>query len=149
MSYLLVPTSGLDPAKASALAAFIKFVLGSKGQADVESLGAAGVTPAMVSAGLKVADEVAAQTTTTTTTTTTTRSTSSTSTTVASTSAGQGVGGAGSATNVSTTPASSPSLALTGGVPWPVPLAGSALVLAALTARRALRTRITPRSSKT
>ncbi len=66
MSYLVVPTSGLDPAKATALAAFIKFVLGSAGQADVESMGAAGVTPAMITAGLKVADQVAAQATSTT-----------------------------------------------------------------------------------
>jgi ABC-type phosphate transport system substrate-binding protein len=146
MSYLVVPTSGLDPAKATALAAFIKFVLGSAGQADVESMGAAGVTPAMVTAGLKVAAQVAAQATTTTTTSTTTPR--STSTTVAPTSSGQGSAGGGSGSNATPTSDTSPSLALTGGVPWPVPLGGSALVLMGFVARRTLRSRITPRGSK-
>jgi LPXTG-motif cell wall-anchored protein len=61
MDYLIVPTSGLSPAKATALAAFIRFVLGSGGQALVESYGAAPVTPSMVAVGLRVAGEVAAQ----------------------------------------------------------------------------------------
>ena len=155
MSYLVVPTSGLAPAKATALAAFIKFVLGSTGQAEVESLGAAGVTPAMVTAGLQVAAQVAAEASTTTTTTTTspTTSTSTPASTTASTSAspntsGQGVAG-GSGAAAATTSTSSPSLALTGGVPWPVPLVGGALVLVGFVARRTLRSRITPRGSKT
>ena len=59
MSYLVVPTSGLPASKATALAAFIRFVLGTKGQADVSTLGAAPVTPAMVTAGMSVANEVA------------------------------------------------------------------------------------------
>jgi ABC-type phosphate transport system substrate-binding protein len=58
MSYLVVPTSGLSVAKATALATLIRFVLG-KGQSDVTGLGAAAVTPAMVQAGLAVANEVA------------------------------------------------------------------------------------------
>jgi ABC-type phosphate transport system substrate-binding protein len=154
MSYLVVPTSGLAPAKATALAAFIKFVLGSTGQAEVKSMGAAGVTPAMITAGLKVANEVAAQasSTTTTTTTTTTAATTSTSTptgtTVPPTGPGQGSVGDGSGTDASTASDSSPSLALTGGVPWPVPLAGGALVLVGFVARRALRSRITARGVK-
>ena len=153
MSYLVVPTSGLAPAKATALAAFIKFVLGSTGQGEVEQMGAAGVTPAMVTAGLKVADEVAAQTSTSTTTTTTTAATTSTSTPTGTTSPtttpGQGAVDNGSGTDASTASDSSPSLALTGGVPWPVPLVGGALVLVGLAARRSLRSRITPRGSKT
>jgi cobalamin biosynthesis Mg chelatase CobN len=146
MSYLVVPTSGLAPAKATALAAFIRFVLGSKGQADVQSMGAAPVTPAMVTAGLKAADEVAAEATATTTTTpTTTASSTSTSTTVASTASGQGSAGNGTGTGVSTTADSSPSLALTGGVPLSVPLVGGALALGGFVARRVLRLRIKPR----
>ena len=147
MSYLVVPTSGLAPAKATALAAFIKFVLGSTGQADVQTMGAAPVTPAMVTAGLKVADEVAAEATVTTTTTTPTTSASSTSTstTVASTASAQGSAGSGTGTGASTTADSSPSLALTGGVPLPVPLAGGALVLVGFVARRFLRSRIKQR----
>jgi hypothetical protein len=34
-------------------------------------------------------------------------------------------------------------------VPWPVPLVGGALVLVGFVARRTLRSRITPRGSKT
>ena len=80
-SYLVVPTNGLAPDKATALAQFIRYVLGGRGQADIASLGAAGATPAMVLAGLKVAQQIAAegvtsqqsnQTTGTTTTTTAT-----------------------------------------------------------------------------
>lgn len=146
MSYLVVPTSGLAPAKATALAAFIRFVLGSTGQADVQSMGAAPVTPAMVTAGLKAADEVAAEATATTTTTpTTTASSTSTSTTVASTASGQGSAGNGTGTGVSTTADSSPSLALTGGVPLSVPLVGGALALGGFVARRVLRLRIKQR----
>jgi len=151
MSYLVVPTSGLAPAKATALTAFIKFVLGSTGQAEVESLGAAGVTPAMVTAGLQVATQVAAEASTTTTTTTTSPTTStstSTSTSASPNTSGQGVAG-GSGAAAATTSTSSPSLALTGGVPWPVPLVGGALVLVGFVARRTLRSRITPRGSKT
>ena len=59
MSYLVVPTSGLPAAKATALAALIRFALGSTGQSDVTGLGAAAVTPAMVTAGMAVANEVA------------------------------------------------------------------------------------------
>jgi hypothetical protein len=65
MSYLVVPTSGLSATKATALAQFIKFVLGSKGQQDIESFGAVPPTSAMVQAGRTVADEVAAEGSTT------------------------------------------------------------------------------------
>ncbi len=58
-SYLVVPTSGLSPTKATALAALIRFALGSKGQSDVTGLGAAPVTATMTTAGMAVANEVA------------------------------------------------------------------------------------------
>lgn len=58
-SYLIAPTSGLSASKALALAALIRFVLGAKGQSDVTGLGAAPATPAMVTAGMGVANEVA------------------------------------------------------------------------------------------
>ena len=61
MSYLVVPTTGLPVPKAAALAALIRFALGTQGQADVSGLGAAPVTPAMVTAGLAVANQVAAE----------------------------------------------------------------------------------------
>jgi ABC-type phosphate transport system substrate-binding protein len=60
-SYLVVPTNGLDPDKATALAQFIRYALGGRGQADIASLGAGPATPAMVLAGLKVAQQVAAE----------------------------------------------------------------------------------------
>jgi ABC-type phosphate transport system substrate-binding protein len=59
MSYMVVPTAGLSASKATALAALIRFMLGSQGQADITGLGAAPVTPTMVNAGLAVANEVA------------------------------------------------------------------------------------------
>jgi phosphate transport system substrate-binding protein len=84
VSYLVVPVRGVAPAKAQALAAFIRFVLGTAGQADVASTGMVGVSAEAITAGLQVAHtlETAAapptttttqgQATTTTTTTTTT-----------------------------------------------------------------------------
>jgi len=86
-SYLVVPTSGLPAAKAAALAQFIRFVVGPEGQQDIADFGAAGATPAMVAADLKVAagldagsvaaanPEASASVTTTTTATTTTTTT--------------------------------------------------------------------------
>jgi ABC-type phosphate transport system substrate-binding protein len=60
-SYLVVPTNGLPANKATALAGFIRYVLGPNGQRDVRSLGAAGATPAMVTAGLTVASALDAE----------------------------------------------------------------------------------------
>ncbi len=57
-SYLVVPTNGLSAAKAAGLAQFIRFVVGSEGQQDITDFGAAGATPAMVTADLKVAAEL-------------------------------------------------------------------------------------------
>ncbi len=90
MSYLIVPTTGLSAAKATALSQFIQFILGSQGQKDITGLGGASVTPAMASAGMAVASTLAAQGGTSTTTTTTAAagsgSKTTTSTTMASTS---------------------------------------------------------------
>ena len=161
MSYLIVPTSGLAPAKAQALSTLIKFILGSAGQADVESLGAAPVTPAMITVGLQVADEVAAQTggtaattstTTPTGTTATTATTTATTATTTATTADNGAvstasqsaptGNTGSGSDTTNTASStSPSLALTGGLPWPVPLVGAALALIGFVSRRTMRWR--------
>jgi ABC-type phosphate transport system substrate-binding protein len=60
-SYLVVPTSGLSAAKAAALAQVVRFMLGPSGQQDVESFGSAAATPAMQTAGLKVAAELNAE----------------------------------------------------------------------------------------
>jgi ABC-type phosphate transport system substrate-binding protein len=166
MSYLVVPTSGLDQATATALSNFIKFVLGPTGQSEVAAGGAAPVTQAMVTAGLQVATEVAAQsgssgTTTTTTTTGSTTSTtttgsttsSSTSTTApgASTTSTQGSPGTGSDSGSPTGSVASssgsngssggPSLAFTGGVPWLPGVVGVGMVLVGLSSRRLLRAR--------
>jgi len=154
MSYLVVPTSGLDPTKATALAAFVRFVLSTAGQADVKATGAAPPTPAMVSAGLHVADLVAAQAQTSATTSTTTPATTSTTAAGGSTS-GQGSsgdaggGGAGNGLGNSATPASDngSQLAFTGGAPVLVPLAGAGMVGVGVLARRAMRRRLLARSS--
>jgi len=61
MSYLVVPTSGLSPTKATALSALIRFALSPAGQRDVVSMDGVALTPAMEAAGEKVADEVAAE----------------------------------------------------------------------------------------
>jgi hypothetical protein len=84
VSYLVVPVRGVAPPKAHALASFIRFVLGTAGQAAVASTGMVGVSAEAITAGLKVAHtlETAAAPPTTTTTrgraTTTTTSTTTT-----------------------------------------------------------------------
>lgn len=57
-SYLVVPTSGLPPAKAQKLAQFIRFVVGPVAASDMETLGSAPPTAPMVAADLKVATEL-------------------------------------------------------------------------------------------
>jgi len=128
MSYLVVPTSGLSPAKATALAAFIRFVLGSKGQADVEALGAASPTAAMIAAGEQVADTVAHEASTTSTT-----SPPTTATTSPATASGTG-STSGEATLAATE--TGPTLAATGGVPWPLVASGAVLVVVGSFGRR-------------
>ncbi len=58
--YLVVPTNTLAADKATKLAQFIRFVLGTAGQKVIASFGAAPATPAMVTAGLKVAAQLTA-----------------------------------------------------------------------------------------
>jgi hypothetical protein len=146
MSYLVVPTSGLSAAKATALASFIKFVLGATGQADVKSLGDAPVTTAMASAGMKVADQVAAEATQTSTTSTT--STTAAETTASNGSTGQGSTGQGSTGDGATAAAgSNPTLAFTGGLPLPIAVTGGGLLLLGGVFRRAIRRRMVSRGS--
>ena len=66
-SYLVVPTNGLPTDKATALAQFIRFIVGGTGQADIESLGAAPATKAMMTADLAVAQQLNAEAATATT----------------------------------------------------------------------------------
>jgi phosphate transport system substrate-binding protein len=145
MDYLIVPTSGLDQIKATALAGFIRFVLGTAGQADVQALGAAPVTAAMVTAGMHVADAVAAQQTPPSASPTTMPAT--TAATTGSGATGSGAAGSGpdcSSCNSSATTAgaSGGSLAFTGSDPWPIVALGSALVVAGLLGRRRLVRRL-------
>jgi hypothetical protein len=104
--YLVVPTNGLAANKATALAQLIRFVLGTKGQSDISSFGAAPATAPMVTAGLKVAGQLNSEalsgdtttstsTTTTTSPSSTTTTTSPTTTTTTTTTAGGGTSGGG------------------------------------------------------
>lgn len=117
-SYLVVPTNGLPADKALALAQFIRFAVGGTGQTDIASLGAAGATPAEVTADLAVAQQLDAEaasasstTATSTTTSTTAAAASSTSTPSSATSnpVATGSTGTGSGGNLATT-GSNPSL---------------------------------------
>jgi ABC-type phosphate transport system substrate-binding protein len=60
-SYLVVPLNGLSAAKATGLAQLVRFMLGTQGQADIESFGSAPATAAMQAAGLQVAAELNAE----------------------------------------------------------------------------------------
>jgi len=133
-SYLVVPTNGLSAAKATALAQFIRFALGTTGQKDISSLEAAPATSAMVSAGLKVAQqlnvEAAADPAVSTTTTTTAGAAGATSN--ATGTSGSGGGGSGS---------SGSALAFTGSDPLPLAGLGVALLVLGEGARRLVRRR--------
>ena len=136
-SYLVVPTSGISAAKAQKLAQFIRFVVGPVAQSDETTLGAAPPTPAMVSADLKVATELdaesavsgatsttAASGASTTTTTTAASGSSATTTTVAAastsvaTAATGGTGNSGSGVGLASTGAAGvgPALAVGAGL---------------------------------
>ena len=146
MSYLVVPTSGLSADKATALAQFIRYVLGP-GQAVVQSFGAASPTQAMVNAGLKVAEEVAAQaTSTTTTTTTTTTATTATTGVTPTTAANAGPKTASTAPSGAAT-ADSAALAFTGAPPWMLPGLGAIVVIVGELTRRGLRRRMRARGA--
>jgi ABC-type phosphate transport system substrate-binding protein len=143
-SYLVVPTNGLSADVATTLAQFVRFALGPIGQADISGLGAAPASPAMVTAGLKVAAalnaEAATATTTSSSTTTTTPapgggSPSSGSALTSADGSGTGTGANGSS-----------GLAVT-GLANPVPLLGTGLGLVAVGefARRKISRRATRR----
>jgi len=125
VSYLAVPTKGLTATgKAAALANFIRFVLGDAGQKVVADTGYVPVSPALRTAGLAVADQVAAQSgsaaaQTATTTTTTTVGASITTTTVAADSTTSTTSTTTDSTTAAlSTAASTPSLAAsTSGTP--------------------------------
>jgi len=156
-SYLVVPTTGLPADKALALSQFIRFLLGPTGQADITSFGAAPATSAMVTAGLKVAQqldiEAAASSSNTATTTTTTTAAGATTTT-----APAAAGGATTTTTAASTTSvgssssngssgtggsggSSSGLAFTGANVVPLTLLGAALVVVGELSRRVLRRR--------
>ncbi len=144
-SYLVVPTSGLAPDKAVALAQFIRFALGTAGQKDIEGLGAAPATAAMAAAGLKVAADLDATvsasdstTTTSPTTTSTTVPVGSTSTTTTTTSPITPT--SSSATNSGSSTGSGSSLAFTGAAGI-VPLSAIGLLLTMIGAALRRRSR--------
>ncbi len=148
-SYLLVPTNGLPADKALALAQFIRFAVGAKGQADITALGAAPATPKMVTADLAVAQELDAEAasapaTTPTSTSTPTSSSGTTTATTATGTSSSGTGGssAGDAPSAATTAAStSGGLAFTGDDPLPLLGLGFALLMCGEGARQLLRRR--------
>jgi ABC-type phosphate transport system substrate-binding protein len=144
-SYFVVPTNGLPADKATALAQFIRFALGKTGQSDIESLGAAPATPAMVATGLKVASQLNAEAalssnavsgTTTTTTGVAAGQASST-----GGSAGSGAAGTGASPGTSGSGSSASGLAFTGSDPIPLVVLGGGLVFIGEAARRRIRRR--------
>ena len=143
-SYLVVPTSGLPADKALALAQFIRFAVGSKGQADIESLGAGPATSAMVTADLTVAQQLDAEAAdapagTSTTTTTTSGSTTTTTTTTAA--SGIATSGSSQSTSAGTSGSSSSGLAATGSNPRPLLGLGFVLLVCGEVARQVVRRR--------
>ncbi len=148
-SYLVVPTTGLTPAKAAALAQVVRFVLGTQGQKDIESFGSAPATSAMQTAGLKVATELNAEATgssaasqaNTSSGSTTTTTTAGSATTAGA--AGSSTGSSGSSSGSDGGSGTSGSgLAFTGTAhlgAWV--LAGAAMVLMGTVFRRRLKRR--------
>jgi ABC-type phosphate transport system substrate-binding protein len=141
-TYLIVPTTGLSPAKATALANLIQFALGSAGQKDISDLGAAPVSAAMAQAGQAVANELTAEASGTSTTTTTAAAPPGSGAT-----SGSGTGASNgpstestsaSATSSADPSAGGPSLAFTGGAPWLPAVAGAGLAVAGSLVRRRL-----------
>jgi hypothetical protein len=146
--YLVVPTSDLSSAKDAGLAQFIRYVLGQDGQTAISNLGAAPATTAMVTAGLRVADQLdvqaaAASTSASTTTTAPGAATAATAAGGAGASSDtDGSGGAtGSGSDGSGTDGSSAGLAFTGSDPIPPVVVGLVLVFGATLTRRKLRRR--------
>jgi hypothetical protein len=149
-SYLVVPTSGETAAKDTALAALIRYVLGPKGQTDIQSFGAAPATSAMDAAGLLVANQLDAQAAAgasgTTTTTSATKSSNASGTSSADSAAAlastTGASGAGTDSSGGGSTGSGSDLAFTGSSAIaPSVLAGTLLVFAGTYLRRRLRRR--------
>ncbi len=141
-SYLVVPTNGLSADKAKALAQFVRYVLGPKGQADIGPFGAAPATSAMVTAGLKVATQldtesvtVSAQANVATSATATTTTTATAASTATSATAGTSSGGG---TGSDSSGSSDSGLAFTGAPDIGVLVAtGALLILVATVVRNA------------
>jgi len=142
--YLVVPTNTLAADKATKLAQFIRFVLGTAGQKVIESFGAAPATPAMVTSGLKVAAQLSALGLSGAGTTTTTAATTASTTT--NTSSNATVASAGLASDSATNGAGDSSsggqggsvLASTGSNLLPLVGVGTMLVLISVISRRRL-----------
>lgn len=148
MSYLLVPTTGLDQAQATALAQFIRFTLSSSGQTDITDLGAIPPTPAMIQVGETVANQVAAEANPPNTTTTTTTASGGTTTTVPGATGGSGSSGALAVGDTSGSPTGNTGQGSGGGLAFTgtnvIPLVGLGGFLAVggfLVRRRLLRAR--------
>jgi len=156
-SYLVVPTTGLDPSKSIKLAQFIRFILGLTGQSEIAVLGAAPATQAEVTAGLKVASELDAEAVTTSSSgsgrsgsggsgssaTSNPGSTGSTDTGPSSGSLADNPSSGDSTTTGSASEVgSAPTLASTGADPLPLAVLGSTAVVIAGIGRWRLRRRI-------
>lgn len=139
-SYLVVPTTGLAPAKAEKLAQLIRFIVGPLAKSDEETVGSAAPTSAMVTADLKVAAQLDSEsvastskssTATSSTTSTTTAASTTTTVAAASTPATAGTtGNTGGGTGLAATGASNIAPAIA---------AGTALVGIGALGRRRLR----------
>jgi hypothetical protein len=140
--YLVVPTNTLPADKATALSQLIRFVLGPTGQSEIEGFGAAPATPAMVTAGLKVAAQLSAlglSEAATTTSTSAAASTTADPSSTATTSADSGGSGAtATASDSGSGGQGGSSLASTGSNPVPLVGVGVVLILIAVPIRRRL-----------
>lgn len=139
-SYLVVPTNGLPADKALALAQLIRFAVGGTGQADIASLGAAGATPAEVTADLAVAQQLDTEAASAGSTTTSTTTTSSTTAPALASTPGASTGGDPVATGSGGT-GTSGALASTGSNPSILVLVGLAFLVFGEGARQYLRRR--------
>ncbi len=132
-SYLVVPTSGLAAAKASALAQLVRFAVGTQGQQIISSFGAAPDTAAMTASGQAVAVTLNAEAVTTAaasgSTTTTAPGSGATTTTTTTPAAATAAAGSDS-TGSSASSSDSSGLAFTGSANLPT-LIGVGLFLAA------------------
>jgi hypothetical protein len=141
-SYLVVPTNGLPADKALALAQFIRFAVGGTGQADIAALGAAGATPAEVSADLAVAQQLDAEAATAGSSSTSTTTTTSATAAAAPSSSTPGASNADAPASTGSTGAGSGgTLATTGSNPSVLGGVGLVFLVCGELARRLLRRR--------